>query len=116
MEDLSYIIGIGFSGADLPRALVLSFFLAVLFAHRRSIWVLGFAALIIDRIVWPIIEQAAAGAGLHTIYATIAAMVENFPVDLGVYVVRYIGLTVLIGLFALLRVRLHSMAAQKKAA
>ena len=116
MEDLSYIVGIGFSGADLPRAVILSFFLAVLFAARRSIWLLGLVALVIDRIIWPIVAQASAGAEIHTIYATIGAMVQSAPQDLGVYVVRYVGLTVMIGLFAAMRMRLHKMGPAPKAA
>jgi len=63
MEDLNYIISLGFSGADIPRAVIVAFFMSMLFAPRISTWRLGFGALAVDRIVWPLVAQAAAGAG-----------------------------------------------------
>ena len=109
MEDLSYIVGLGFSGADLPRALIISFLLAMLFAPKQSIWQLGAFALIIDRMFWPLIQQGFAGAGFEEVFASFGALFETFIDDLGIYVVRYVGLTMMIALFTSLREWVHSL-------
>ena len=116
MEDLSYIFSLGFSGADLPRAVIIAFLLAMLLAPKNSIWALGGFALIVDKFVWPIAAQAIAGAGAETVFASIGALFETFVDDLGIYAVRYLGLTIMIGLFNELRARLHSFTPMKKAA
>ncbi|MGF1543002.1 MAG: hypothetical protein ACFB00_00565 [Parvularculaceae bacterium] len=103
MEDLNYIVGLGFSGTDLPRALIISFLLAVLFAPKRSVWQLGAFALIVDRLLWPLVQQSISGAGTETVFASGGALVETFMDDLGVYAVRYVGLTMMIGMFAQMR-------------
>lgn len=115
MQDLSYILGIGFSGADIWRALIIAFFIAVMVGKKRSVWFLGFIALIADRVVWPIIEMGVAGAGIHSIYASIAALGQTFLDDLGLYVVRYLGLTIMIAGFIAGRARLHALVGAKKA-
>ena len=116
MEDLNYIISLGFSGADIPRALIISFFIAMMFAPQNTMWRLGFVALAVDKLAWPIVAQAAAGAGMETLFESLKAIVISVPDDLGVYLVRYFGLTVLIGLFAAARARIHMLAPAKKAA
>ena len=114
MEDLMYILSLGFSGSDLPQALAISFLLAMLFAPKNSIWALGGLALIVDRFVWPLTGQALSGAEIETVFASIGALVDTFVDDLGIYVVRYLGLTIMIGLFNELRARVHSFAPMKK--
>ena len=115
MEDLSYIIGLGFSGSDIPRALIIAFFMAMLFAPQHSMWKLGFAALAVDKIAWPLVSQAAAGKGFDVLLNTLQNIGASAVDDLGIYVVRYFGLTVLIGLFTAFRARLHAFAPAKKA-
>ena len=114
MDDLNYIIGLGFSGADVWRALILSFFLAMIYGRKKSVWFVAFVALIIDRIVWPISGMAVSGANIQSIYASIGALWQTFPDDLGIYVVRYLGLTIMIAAFLELRVRVHKMAPKSK--
>lgn len=114
MEDLSYIIGLGFSGADVWRALILSFFLAMIFGRKRSIWFVAFVALFADRLVWPIAGMALSGAHIQSIYASIAALGQTFLDDLGLYVVRYLGLTIMVAFFLEFRARVHKMAPSKK--
>jgi len=109
MEDLSYIVGIGFSGADLPRAVILAFLFAMFAQGNGNIWKIGLLALLIDRTVWPI-------ADIQSIYAAIAGMAKTFKNDLGIYIVRYIGLVLMIGGFRWLRASLHSMSPRKAAA
>ncbi len=116
MEDLTYIFSLGFTSADLPRAAAISFLLAMLFAPKNSIWALGFLALMIDKIVWPLTAQSLAGAGVETVVASIAALGETLVDDLGVYFVRYLGITIMIGLFNEMRVRVHGFAPMKKVA
>ena len=116
MQDLSYILSLGFTPADLPRALILAFFLAMIFGGKRTIWTLGLAALLIDRALWPLIEQATSGAGAATVFASLTALISTFIDDLCVYAVRYMGLVVMIGLFIEARKRLHQIVpAPKKA-
>ena len=114
MQDLNYIISLGFSGADIPRALILAFFLAMVFTQKKSIWTLGLVALLIDRVAWPVVEQATSAAGIGVVFSSLVAMINSFVDDLGVYVVRYLGLVIMIGLFREARVRLHHMAPAKK--
>jgi hypothetical protein len=114
MKDLEYIVSIGFSGADIWRALIVAFFLAMALRRASSAWMMGFAALAIDRIVWPIAGQAIAGAELQTLYASFGAFFQTLPDNLGVLVVRYVGLTALIALFAGLRRRIHAFAPTAK--
>lgn len=116
MDDLQYILGIGFSGTDIARAFVLAFFLALVVGAKRSIWLLGLIALVIDRLVWPIAQQAGSGAGIHTIYASIGALGQTFVDDLGLYLVRYLGLVIMIGVFRKFRSQVQGVAAPKKAA
>jgi hypothetical protein len=114
MEDLNYIIGLGFSGADIWRAIIIAFFLAML-GKKRSIWFLGFIALMADRLVWPIAGMAIAGADIQSIYASFGAIIETFIDDLGLYVVRYLGLTIIIAAFIATRAKIHTMKPLKKA-
>jgi hypothetical protein len=96
MEDLKDIVSLGFSGADVVRAVLIAFALAILPRKRRSIWALAAVALFIDRVIWPIAGMAIAGSGIHSIYAAIAALGKTLIDDLGVYVVRYFGLATMI--------------------
>lgn len=113
MHDLNYIISLGFSGADILPAVIIAFFLAMFVKKDSPVWKMALIALVADRIVWPIAAQAMAGADLHTIYASIGALFQSAPADLGVYVVRFFGLLVMIALFVALRYRIHKMTPKK---
>lgn len=108
MEDLKDIISLGFSGGDVIRAVLITFAIAILTRKKRSTWALGALALVIDRLVWPIGGMALAGSDIHSIYASIAALGKTLVDDLGLYVVRYLGLVVMIALFIALRSGLHA--------
>ena len=112
MDDLNYIIGIGFSGADVARAIILAFFIAMISVHKRSIWTLGLWALAIDRLVWPMIEMGVAGHEPRAILGAYAALIQTFVDDIGLYVVRYIGLSLMIGGFGWMRTRIHGLASR----
>ena len=107
MEDLGYIFNLGFSGTDVWRAVLLSFVLGMFVSKKRSIVMLAFWALIIDRVIWPISAQAASGAELHTIYASIGALFQTFVDDLGLYLVRFLGIVAMMGIFVFIRMRIH---------
>jgi len=113
MEDLNYIVSLGFSGADLPRAVILTFFFAMFAKKGANIWTLGLLALLIDRMIWPIGAMASTGADIQSIYASIGAMFKTFLDDLGIYIVRYIGLVLMIGGFRWLRERIHKLTPKK---
>lgn len=115
MKDLEHIVSLGFSGADIWQAVMIAFFLAMLMGKRGTPWQIGFLALFLDRFVWPISGQAFSGADIQTVYASIAVMGENFLDDIGVYTVRYLGLTIMIALFVAARRRIHQMGPAKKA-
>ena len=108
MEDLKDIISLGFSGGDVIRAFLITFAIAIIVRKKRSSWFLGAIALIIDRLIWPIAGMGLAGSDIQSIYASIAALGKTFVDDLGVYVVRYVGLTMMIALFVFLRSNLHA--------
>jgi hypothetical protein len=116
MEDLRYIMGIGFSGADIWRALIVAFFCAMLLGKKRSVWFIAFVALIVDRLVWPVVAMAILGSDIQSIYASIAALGATFVDDLGLYLVRYCGLAILAAAFLGLRSRVHQMAPSAKPA
>lgn len=113
MKDLNYIISLGFSGADVLPAVIIAFLLAMFVRKGSPVWKMALIALFADRIIWPIFSQALAGADIHTIYASIAALFTSFPQDAGVYVVRFFGLLVMIALFASIRQRIHKAAPKK---
>lgn len=116
MEDLKHIIALGFSGSDVAQALLLTFTIAIILRKRRSAWFLGAIALLIDRVLFPIGGMAAAGADIHSIYASIAALGKTFIDDLGLYVVRYVGLVILIAAFTAMRSGLHAKLSPPKEA
>ncbi len=116
MEDLKHIIALGFSGSDVAQALLITFTIAIILKRRRSAWFLGAVALLIDRVVFPIGGMAAAGADIHSIYASIAALGKTFADDLGLYVVRYVGLVMLIAAFTAMRSGLQAKLAPPKPA
>lgn len=115
MEDLKTIISLGFSGADVTRALIIAFTIAILPRKKRSSWFLGAIALIIDRLIWPITGMSIAGSDIHSIYASIAALGRTFIDDLGLYVVRYLGLVVMIAAFLAMRANINAKLAPPKA-
>ncbi len=115
MEDLEYIVGIGFSGADLPRAIILAFLFAMFARKDTNVWIYGLFALLIDRTVWPIAAMGASGADLQSIYGSIAGLFQTFVDDLGFYFVRYMGLVIMILGFTWLRTSVHKMAPSKAA-
>ncbi|MFZ5617796.1 MAG: hypothetical protein ACOZAA_10815 [Pseudomonadota bacterium] len=115
MEDLKTIISLGFSGADVVRALIIAFALAILPRKKRSSWFLGAIALFVDRLIWPVGGMALAGSDIQSIYASIAALGKTFIDDLGLYVVRYLGLVVLIAIFFAMRANLHTKLSPPKA-
>ena len=116
MDDLEYIVGIGFSGADLPRAIILAFIFAMFAKRDTNIWAYAMFALLIDRTVWPIAAMGAAGADIQSIYASIAAIFKTFKNDLGIYIVRYMGLVLLITGFRWVRTGVHRVMPGKNPA
>lgn len=107
MDDLEYIIGIGFSGGDLPRAVILAFLFAMFARKDTNVWTYALFALLIDRIAWPIAAMSASGAEWDTVLASIGAMFKTFVDDLGLYFVRYMGLVLMILVFMWARYSIH---------
>ena len=116
MDDLQYIFSIGFSGADMPRAIILSFLFAMFAKRDSNIWRMALLALLIDRTVWPIAAMGASGADIQSIYASIAALFKTFLDDLGIYIVRYIGIVLMVSGFIWMRARIHQLLPNKHAA
>jgi len=116
MEDLKYIVALGFSGTDVLPAIVIAFFAAMFVKNGAPVWRIALLALILDRLVWPVASQALSGVGIHTIYATIGGFFTTFFDNLGVFVVRFFGLVVMIGSFVLARQQIHKLAPPPKKA
>lgn len=114
MDDLKYIVALGFSGADILPAVVIAFFIAMLVKKGSPIWTIAVIALLLDRLVWPIASQAISGAEIQTIYATIGGFFKSFFDNLGVFVVRFFGLVVMIGAFVFARQKIHTLTPAKK--
>jgi hypothetical protein len=115
MEDLRDIISLGFSGADIAPAMIIAFTLAILPRKKRSSWFLGAIAILLDRLVWPVTGMALAGSNIHSIYASIGALGKTFVDDLGLYVVRYLGLVVMIAFFIMMRANINAKLDAPKA-
>lgn len=117
MEDLRHIVSLGFSGSDIVRAVLIAFAFAIIIGKRRSAWTLGAIALVIDRVIWPVAGMAFAGAENASIWGALGGLGKTFVDDLGVYVVRYLGLVIMIALFISMRAGLHTrLSPPKKAA
>lgn len=107
MDDLRYIVSLGFSGTDVWSAAVIGFFAAMLVSKKAGLWAMAGVALLVDRMIWPLVAQALHGASTQTIYASVAATFEMLIPNAGFLIVRYLGLVMLIALFVALRKRLH---------
>ena len=82
-----------------------------MFAKRdTNIWKVALLALILDRLLWPLGSMAASGSGVSSIFASLTAFAKTFVDDLGVYIVRYVGLVLMISLFRWARVMIHRIA------
>ena len=115
MEDLQYIIGIGYSASDLPFALGLAFLFAMFLKRDSNVWKFALIALVIDRVLIPIGMMGASGAGLSQVFASLVALFKSFTDDLGVYIVRYIGLVLMISGFSWARAMVHKLMPGKAA-
>ncbi|MBY0421448.1 MAG: hypothetical protein K2Q06_04030 [Parvularculaceae bacterium] len=114
MKDLLYILELGFSGSDLWRAVICAFFTAMLVNKKAGIWAMGAVALFVDRLVWPVLEQAFLGAEAKALYGSIAGVFLSLGDNLGIYIVRYLGLVVMISIFLMFRKRIHGGGAAPK--
>ena len=113
MEDLQYIVSLGFSGSDVWRAVLLAFLFAMVSTRQSDVWRMGAFALIIDRVIWPMSAMLIAGAELSSVYASFGAMFSTFIDDIGIYLVRYLGLCLMMSAFVALRRRLHHVKPAK---
>lgn len=109
MEDLSYIVTLGFSGSDVGRAVLIAFLLGMFVNSKRPVFMLTVIGFLIDQVIWPIAGQATSGAEAQTVAASFGAMMSSLPQNLGVYAVRFVGLFVLIAAFAFTRSSLHGL-------
>ncbi len=116
MDDLIYIVTLGFSGSDIWRAIIISFFAAMLVTSRRRVWLVAFWALFIDRFVWPLSAMSSHGADMEMLGTTASAIVTTLPDDMGLYLIRYIGLFVMISVYVAARRRLHAPWTEKPTA
>jgi len=108
MQDLTYIISLGFSGSDLWRAVIIAFFAAMIVTKKRNVAVMGLWALVIDRLFWPLTGMWFGGADSMILSDTVSGMLQTLNLDLGLYLVRYAGLVTMIALFAHMRKRVHA--------
>ncbi|MEL6506916.1 MAG: hypothetical protein AAGL18_04600 [Pseudomonadota bacterium] len=113
MDDLVYILNLGFSGSDLWRAIIIAFFAAMLVSKTRPVAIMGAWALLVDRLIWPLTGMWLAGADSVIMTDTVSGMMQSLNLDLGLYLVRYAGLLVMIGAFAHLRRRIHKPRTDK---
>ena len=107
MQDLLTILELGFSGSDVWRAVICAFFTAMLVSKKAGAWAMGGVALLVDRLVWPVMEQAFAGATTKALYGSVGGVFLTLGDNLGLYLVRYLGLVIMIALFLILRKRIH---------
>ena len=107
MEDLIYTLQLGFSGSDMIRAVIISFFCAMVVSKKRPAWMLCLWALLIDRLIWPLTDMMIRGTHNAIIGGVLDGMLKSFNADLPVYFIRYFVLLLLILGFATLRRRIN---------
>ena len=115
MQDFLYIIQLGFSGADVAQAITVSFFVAMLFASKGyNLWRVALIALLVDRIGWPLTVMLFSGTDAGVIAGSFSGLAHSLVDNLGYYVVRYLGLAILVGCFAWGRSRIHDLLGIQK--
>lgn len=103
MDALVYLLSLGFSGSDAPRAALLLLIGALFVTHRFKPWRMTLLLLVID-LAWPFITMAREGASPAMVNAAIRGALE-FPEDAVVgFLVRASGFYLFIrGTFSLRR-------------
>lgn len=106
LSDLAYIFSIGFSGADLWRAVWLALFCSLFASRKFRPWKVCIIAFAIDRI-WPFYAMSLHGYEWEVISASVLAALRAIPDDIAFLMIRYLGFLGLIYLGFNLRLMLH---------
>lgn len=109
MEDLIYIISIGFAGSDIVRALWIGLLASLLVSTRLPPWRMSVVAFMIDRI-WPFYAMSLAGHDQEVVLAAVYGTFATAPQDLAYYAIRFLGLAGLVHVGYNLRRFLHFAA------
>lgn len=115
MDELRYLISLGFSGSDMVRAVIL-LVLGSLFVTRRFPPLrMTIILLLIDQ-AWPIIAAMNEDGGSNAIQASIRWSAENWEDSLAGFMVRAAGFYIFVrGTFSLRR-KLHEALPEEKKA
>lgn len=106
MDELRYTFALAFSGADLPRAVVLAVGASLFCSSKISTSRMTVAVFLADR-AWPFVHMGISGYGAPEIARALSYAAWSAPADFVAYLVRFCGLYALITIGYRLRVGLH---------
>ncbi|MEM9989908.1 MAG: hypothetical protein AAF723_10360 [Pseudomonadota bacterium] len=115
MEDTIYLLSLAFSGSDLPRALWLGFFGALLCSSRFPPVKMGTLIFLIDRI-WPFAAMGFSGYGAGEIAGALSYTLKTLHVDAIPLMIRAMGLYLMVSVGYAARLMLHGYKPQTKPA
>lgn len=115
MEQLLYVLSLGFSGSDAARAVVLVLMGALFVTKRFPPWRMVLLLLLID-LAWPYAGMLRGGSGLREIEFAIRAVFVHWQDALAGFLVRAAGFYIFVrGTFSLRR-KLHEAFPEEKKA
>jgi len=106
MDDLAYILGLGFTPADAARAISIALFCSLFMRQYVESWRFAAIAFSTDR-VWAIVSMAFAGHDAGAVASAFFANIMAIPSDLGIYAVRFVGIFLAVSVGFGLRSTLH---------
>lgn len=106
MDELTYIISIGFAGSDISRALWIGLCASLLVSRRLPPWRVTVVAFMIDR-SWPFYAMHLAGHPQDVVMAAVYGTFATMPQDIAYYAIRFLGLAGLVHFGYNLRRFLH---------
>lgn len=115
MDDLQYILNIGFAGSDFWRAIWIGLAASLIATRKFRPWKVGILAFTVDRI-WPYYSMHLHGYEFDAIWASVWAAIMTLPQDITFYIIRYLGILGLVYLGYNLRRLLHGGPAAKPGA
>ncbi|MEM8986337.1 MAG: hypothetical protein AAGC95_06390 [Pseudomonadota bacterium] len=97
MEDLNYIVGMGFTSADGIRAVIIALIVSQMMQKYAQVWTYTGIAFGFDRML-PFLLMITDGRDLGYVGDRFWDMVMGMPEDLGVLSIRFMGMMIIISL------------------
>lgn len=106
MEDLLYIIGLAFSGADLTRGLIIAGLVSLMVSTKFDVWRATIFAFIVDKI-WPFYAMSFSGYTMEQIQPAINGFIMGIGDDALMHFIRFWGVLLFVAVGYTLRKTLY---------